>query len=134
MMNKEDQQRKYLEIQILMQQGKELQQQYQLLEQQLVELSTTIDSLNGIKNVKENSEVLASIGQGILFKANIKNPNELFINIGANTVAVKSVDEALSILKNQEEEFRDLLNQIAFEINNINSNLNQLNEGLTENE
>ena len=129
---KEEQQKKFLELQILSQQSKELQQQYAVLDQQLIELSIIIDTLNEVKNTKDKTEILTSLGQGVFIKTNLKQNNEFLVNVGGNVVVAKSMNELLDLIIKQEDDIKSILEQIELEINQIYSRINQLNNDMID--
>ena len=129
---KEEQQKKFLELQILSQQSKELQQQYAVLDQQLIELSIIIDTLNEVKNRKDKTEILTSLGQGVFIKTNLKQNNEFLVNVGGNVVVAKSMNELLDLIIKQEDDIKSILEQIELEINQIYSRINQLNNDMID--
>ncbi len=128
---KEEQQKKFLELQFLSQQSKELQQQYAILEQQLAELNSIIDTLNELKNINDKPEILTSLGQGVFIKTNLKQNNEFLVNVGSNVVIAKSMEDLLELIKKQEEEIKGILEQIELEVSRIQSRASQLNDELS---
>lgn len=105
---KKELQEKYIELQLYGEQLAQLQKQMELIEEQLMELRYVIQSLGETKNLKVGTELLVPIASGIFLKADLKDKENLIVNVGANTVVTKTVDEAKALL---EKQFGELENQ-----------------------
>ncbi|MDP4012785.1 MAG: prefoldin subunit alpha [Candidatus Nanoarchaeia archaeon] len=119
-MSKEDLQKKYLELQILEQQLSQLQQQSQILHQQIQELSFLSEAIDGVSKVKKDTEMLIPLGAGVYAKGELKDNKEVIMNVGANTTTVKSTKEARVIIEDQISQLKNMLDQIALELNKAN--------------
>lgn len=117
-MNEEEQklQQKYIELQLLDQQIKQIQQQLVLLEQQISDLTILEESLNEIKKVELNSEILAPLGAGVFIKASIKDNKEVLMNVGSNINVKKKIPDAIEIVKAQKEELQNIIRQTENEL------------------
>lgn len=120
-MSKEDIQKKYLELQILEQQISQLQQQSQILHQQIQELTFLSESIEGISQIKDNTEILIPLGAGVYAKGELKDNKELIMNVGANTTTIKSVKEARMVIEDQIAQLKNMLDQIASELTRANA-------------
>ena len=119
--NKEELQSRYIEFQLLEQQFQQLQQQYNLIENRILELTRIEENLDDIKKVKENTDILVPVGGGIFLKSSIKDTKNVLINVGSNTITKKPLSEAKQILNNQVEELGTIKTQIEQELKNIAS-------------
>jgi prefoldin alpha subunit len=141
-MNKEEQMQKlYFEFQVLEQSIKQLEKQSAMLNDQLIELVTTMQSLEDIKNVKEGTEILIPLSNGIYAKAELKDNKSMVVNLGANITGTKTVDATKSLIGAQVEEIKKLQENIVRqlqsqttkaylmeqEINNIASSMQEKN-------
>ena len=99
-------QEKYLKAQLLEQQFKQLQKYLETFEEQLASLAALKESLNEFSGLKKGERILAPLTNGIFIRATLDSPSELLINVGQNTVAVKSVPEGVEMLEGQESEIR----------------------------
>ncbi len=111
-------QEKYVEFQLLDQQIKQLQQQIQVMEQQMMELNAVRQSLDDLKNIKAGSEILTPLNSGIFAKAEIKDPNELLVNIGADVVVKKDIGSTKEMITNQLNEMDKIHTQMHEELQN----------------
>jgi len=115
-MQKNEINEKYLELQILNQQIKQLQQQITNLENQAVELEVLEDNLEEVKKIKEGTEILVSMGAGIFAKAQLKDSKKVIVNVGSNTMVKKEIDEAKSLVTDQLEQMKHLIMEISNEL------------------
>lgn len=92
---------KYLEVQLLNQQIKQLQQQMAMLEQQLEEAYAAKDSITEIQSVKEGTEILVPISNGIFVRAKIMSPSELLVNAGYNVTVAKTIEQGKELIDSQ---------------------------------
>jgi len=122
-------QKLYMQFQVLDQNIKQIQQQAQTLNAQLVELVGATRSLDDIKNVKNGTEILVPISSGVYAKAEIKDTENMLVNVGANINVKKSVDDTKKIIETQVEEMKKLQKQMLGELNRLTTQA-----GLIENE
>ena len=101
-------QQKYLELQMLDTQIKQLQQQLKALETQAGELDALTVQLDEMKSVQVGSEILIPVASGIFARAELKDNAQFLVNVGADTVVVKSVDDTKGVLARQVEDIRKL--------------------------
>ena len=102
--NKEQEQNKYLQLQMLDQQIKQVQQYVQRFDQQLVEIRNVIGSLKELSGLKKGESILAPLASGIFIKAKLEDSNEVKVNVGSDTVVTKSREDAVKMLEEQESE------------------------------
>src|SRR3989338_2388027 len=112
-------QQKYMELQMINNQAKELQKQIQGLENQVGEVDNILSNLDEIKQIKVGSEVLVPVANGIFLKAEIKENNNLKVNVGGNTVVVKTIDETKKLLEVQSLEIREVHDQLIAQLKKI---------------
>ncbi|MBU1252269.1 MAG: prefoldin subunit alpha [Nanoarchaeota archaeon] len=97
----EKEQELMLKLSMFEQQMRQLQQQFQAVEESITELMSLDIGLDEIKG-STGKEVLAQIGRGIFVKAEIKS-EDLTVNVGNKNLVKKSVPETKEILKEQIE-------------------------------
>ena len=102
--NKKQLQEKYIQLQLIEQQMQQVQKQLRLMESQIQELNITEQALEDIKTTKTGSEILVPMASGIFIKAEIKDNQGLAVNVGADTIVEKSVEETKLLVANQLEE------------------------------
>jgi prefoldin alpha subunit len=100
----ESKQNKYVQLQMVDQQARQLQQYLQTFDQQLLEIRSVITSLNEFAKLKKGDSILAPIANGIFVKAKLEDSHEVRVNVGNNTVVTKTIEGAVKMLEGQEAE------------------------------
>ncbi len=99
---------KYTQLQMLDQQIKQIQQRMQELENQVMEIMYVQQSLDDLKNTEKGKEILVPVSNGIFVKADLKENNELLVNVGANTVVSKDVKSVQKMLEKNIDEMKKM--------------------------
>ena len=119
MKNSKEQQRKLVELQLLDQATKQIEQNLVNIESQINELKKLTESLDDIKKVKEGTEIFVPIGAGVFTKAQLKENKDILVNVGSGVVVKKSFDEAKEIVESQTKELEELFSQNQSEFNRV---------------
>ncbi|MBI4150980.1 prefoldin subunit alpha [Candidatus Woesearchaeota archaeon] len=109
----------YLELQAFGQQMQQLQEQLQQLEQQVESVNDTSQSLDELGTVKDGTEILVPVANGIFVKARITNANELLVNVGSHVNVPKSIPDVKRLMDQQNEEVRKLQGQLAEQLQGL---------------
>ena len=118
-------------MQMFEQQIQQLQQQLQQTEQQVMELMMVSQALDDIKDVKAGTEVLIPIASGIFAKAELKDCNELMLNVGAGTAVSKDVASTKKMLEKQMDEIRSVQTQFTETLQDLTQKAQTLQKELT---
>ncbi len=121
MSEKEDVQKRYMELQELEQHVKHFQQQHALLNQQLAEILMMAQHVEDLENVQPGSKAFSSLGAGVYVESEVKESHYVLVNVGAGVLVKKPLPEAKAMLLKQVEDIR-VLQQ------NVEGNLRQLGE------
>ena len=109
-------QKLYLEFQVLDQQIKHLEKQNTTLNNQLMELMATNQSLEDMKKLEGKTEILVPLSSGIYAKAELKDNKNFIVNVGANTALVKDLQSTKKLMESQIDEMKklqvNLINQL----------------------
>ena len=116
---KKELQKKYVELQMIDAQINQIQKQIQMLDNQLMELEMINVSLDDFGNISAGTEILTSLAPGIYTKAELKDNDELIVNVGSNIVVKKNVAETKKMINHQLGEMRKLQEQIIAELNKL---------------
>lgn len=92
------------QLQELQQGMQQIQEQLQLLLQQKSELEHLTDALQELKKAQAKQDVLVPFGAGIYIKAEIKDPTQVLLNVGAGVTVEKDVDATLALIEKQAKE------------------------------
>lgn len=112
---KKEIQEKYESFQELDQEIKQIQQQHTLIQNQLNDLMKIEESLKEISHIEPNTELVVPLGSGVFFKCILKDNKEVLLNIGANTIVKKKVEEAQEIIQNQVNSLNELATSLEEE-------------------
>jgi len=112
-MDEKEMKKKYMEYQMLDQQIKQLQEQMQLVEQQSVEVMAAVQSIEEFSNLKDGSEMLVPLNNGIFAKARLVKEDKLRVNVGAGVVVDKSITETKKLIEKQSEEMEKVRVAVA---------------------
>jgi len=132
MENKEKLQEQYLKLQFLHEQIKEIEKQTQLFNNQVVELSLTMQNLNDFKNIKQGTEILVPVNQGIYAKAELKNNKDLLVNVGSNVSVKKSIEDTKKLINNQIEEIKKLQEQMVLNLQKLTLQASSIEKEINE--
>ncbi len=112
-------QEKYIEMKMVEEQMKEVQKQAQTVEQQLMELMATKQSLDDFKKTNKGDEILVPISAGIFAKAELKNNKEFLVNVGADTVVTKGIEPTEELMEKQIEGMSELHAKISMQVQKL---------------
>ncbi len=104
----ENLQKLYLEFQMLDQHIKQLEKQSAVLNNQLMELMATNQSLDDMKKTDQKTEILVPLSSGIYAKAELKDNKSFIVNVGANTALVKDISSTKKMIEDQIDEIKKL--------------------------
>lgn len=121
-------QQKFMEMQMIDQQIKYFQKQIELIENQVIELETSKQSLSDIGNTKTGSEILVPLNNGIFAKAELKDNKKLLVNVGASTVVTKTVSQVSELISGQIDEIVNAREEIISQLNTLVANANRIRD------
>ncbi|MBI4895659.1 MAG: prefoldin subunit alpha [Candidatus Aenigmarchaeota archaeon] len=115
----EELQKMYMQHQMLQQYIKGYSEQSTIIEGKIQELISTTDAISEIKNANKGSEIMANLGSQVFVKSDLKNTNEVIVELGAGIYASRSIEDATKILDSRKQELMNVNNQIMMEINKL---------------
>ena len=118
-MEQQELQQKYMEYQMIDQNIKQLQQQLETADQQIIAIMATVQSLDEYKTLKDGSEILVPLNNGIFTKATLKKEDSLLINVGSSVIVDKSVEDTKKLIEKQKGEMEKIKEQISGNINKL---------------
>lgn len=99
----EDEQRRYIEQQIMQQQLMEMENQLTQIEAKKQELQIVVDSIDSLDG-NENADIMVPLGTGVLVKGKLSDSKQFLVNIGANIVVFKTAKETKELVNSQIKE------------------------------
>ena len=112
--NKEELQKKYLELQIIANQINQVQQQINLMQNQTLELKNLKENILNFNNIKIGSDSYAPLGSNIFVKSKIEDNKEFLVSVESNVLVAKSMDETKVLIEKQIDE----IEKISYELEN----------------
>ncbi len=97
-----------------------------LLLKEYKSLEFTLESINKEKG----KEMLLPLGTGVYIKTKINEVNKLYVNVGANVVVTKSIEETIEKVKREKKKIKDELMKLDEERKAIKARLKELATGL----
>ena len=131
-MPKEKLQEKYVLYQLLNQNLESLKQQMQLVEQQFIEVKSTIMSIDDLKGMGEKNEIFLPLGSGCYGKGKITESNEMLLNVGAEVFVNKKAGVAKSFLEKRVKELEGAGEEIQAQMERILKQMNELGVEIQE--
>jgi len=101
---------------------KQLSQQLQAVEENIVELNSLIFDLDEIKKGKE---ILAQVGKGVFVNANLTS-NELTVNVGEKNFVKKKIPETKKLIKEQLSKLENVKKELEMKIDEIGGEIQRI--------
>ena len=118
MATQKEQQELMFKLAMYEQQMKQLQEQFQAIDQAIADTSSLNNGLNELKEGKDK-EIFALIGKGIFAKAKITS-NDLMVDIGARNFIKKNVGETQNIIKGQIQKLEQVKKELESKLEELN--------------
>ena len=125
-------QEKYMEFQVLGARVKKIREQLEVMDQQCVEMNSVIESLAEFGRVKNGSEVLVPVSNGIFARAELKDNDALIVNVGSDVCVGKTVVETEEILASRLQEMVDEREQVFSQLQRFGLMAQELERDLTK--
>jgi prefoldin alpha subunit len=125
-------QEKYVMYQLLAQRLETLKQEMVLAEQQVLEIRSTLSSVEDMKKMNDKNEILLPLGSGCYGSGKITDSRSVLVNIGSGIFLNKSTEKAGEFLEERAEEIRKAGKQIEEQAENIAAQMNHLAEEMQE--
>ena len=125
-------QEKLAEIANIEQLARQLEANLQMIETEIVELENFKITLKTIVDSKQ-TEMLSSLGKRVYIKTDIKDIDNLFVEVGAGVVVKKSPKDSLKIAEEQISKLNEARLQISHQLEayqrELDSFIQQMNSG-----
>lgn len=115
-----------LRASMIEQQSRELEQQLETINRQIIELE---EFSKGLKAFNESSEkeILSYLGKGVYLKTSVED-KKLFVEVGAGAVVRKTPQEAISIITDQIKRFMEMKMNATAQLEVYQQNLGEIIE------
>ena len=134
-MKKEDEsfvKQKYLEMQALDEKMKQIDNQLSVIDNQIKEVLVTKKALLDFKKLEKGRESLISLANGIFVKGEVKDNSTLLVNVGADVVVEKSVDDTISLMDSQLDELEQYKSAIITSMDQLTLKVKEIEKIVDE--
>ena len=128
--NKKEMQKKYVELQVLANQLKQMQAQVQALDEHSIELSSIVGNIEELKAFESGREILVPFSEGIFARANLQDSKELIVNVGSGILVRKSLSETAELLSKRISDINGQKEMLINELQEISIKVEKLEESL----
>ena len=118
-MDKKKLQEKYVELQLLSMQIKQVEEQLNALDQKTFELVNLRESLHNLHHTKANSKSFVPVGPGVFASGAIENTEEVLLNVGAGIMIRKNAHEAEESITKQIGQLEDLTLELSHDLKEL---------------
>ena len=101
MKEQQELQQKFMQFQMLQKHIEQISEHLQMFAQQAEEIEMSASSLQELGNVKNDTEILCPVTNGIFLKAVLKDNQKLLVNVGADTTVEKTIPQVVEMLGEQ---------------------------------
>lgn len=119
-------QEKFIQMEYLKGQAEQVQQQAMMLANSIGELQAARAAIKSIREVGEGSEIMVPLGAGAYITAILKKNDEVLMNLGADVLADKRVEDALVMVESQIAKLEEAHERMAAGLSEINQGLQTL--------
>ncbi|MBW2994717.1 prefoldin subunit alpha [Candidatus Woesearchaeota archaeon] len=119
-------QEKYLEFQMLQQQMEQLSKYLEELSGKIGEFNLTKENIKSLGKAAPDTESLISVAPGIFAKGELKENEKFVINVGANILVEKTIPQIEGVLDKQIKEIEEVRAQLDGNLIEMNQKMNSL--------
>lgn len=112
-MDKKKLQEKYVELQIISMQIKQLEEQLSVIDQKSAELENLRMALHKLHEIKPGTKSLVPIGSGVFASGTIEKTDEVLLNVGSGVIVSKTTHEAEESITKQLEQLEDIVLELS---------------------
>ena len=109
-------QTKYIQLQLLKQQLKEMIETRNTLVERMKELLVSTDALEKLGGVKKGEEIWSSIGSSAFVKSDIKDTENVLVGVGSGIVIKETRPKAIEILQARIGELKKIDQELISEL------------------
>ena len=126
MTDKENFQKKFYEFNLYRRQAEGVLQELTLLSQTAEGLKQTQETLDNIKKLGKEHEILAPLGGNSFGKAKLTDTKKVLIGVGADVVMEKSATDASKILSDRAKEVEDAKASLEGQLKDLDKRMTKL--------
>ena len=108
--------------------SKEIQNQVEVLNNYLIDIQRSQQTLTNVKLEKNMDETLISLGRGVMIKAKPIESDKVYYNVGAGVIVTKKIDEAIDDLDSRVEEIQTKMTGLSDQLQQVYQQMQQLEQ------
>jgi len=112
-------QKLYVELQLIDKHVKEIQNQIQTLDEQMMQLTYIQQSILEMKVVTKGKKMLVALSNGIFAEATLADNENLYVNVGANVVVKKPMKDTADMMADQTSELSSIRDSLESTLKNL---------------
>jgi prefoldin alpha subunit len=121
---------KYMELQMMQNQARQVQQQVQALESQAGEMDIVQQALDDFAQSKTGSPAIVTLTPGLFVKAKLEETDKVLLNVGGGAVVQKTIPEAKKVIAEQATELRKLQEELSTQLQKLAVNAEKVQNEL----
>ena len=133
-MEKEKPTQGYMQLQMILNQLSKLQEQFRIVDTQLINLERIKESVDELQDIKTGSEMLAPISNGIFIKSRLQDNKNFIVNIGGGVTVSKNQDQLREFLDKQLNEIKKVQTEVLTRIQSLNLQADYIKKEITNSE
>lgn len=126
MKSEQELQQRYVELQLLDRQIKELQQQIQIIDEQTLEFRVGVQGLNDIEKSKQGVEILVPVSNGVFAKATLNDASELLVSVGSNVMVMKTLKDTKKLLNEKISTLNQYRQEVLMSLQRLDQEIRKL--------
>ena len=116
-------QQKYMEYQMLEQQGKQIEKQLKQVDTQADEIDKISECIEDISKPEASKKMFIPVSSGVYLQGEISDPDTFLVNVGSNVLVKKTASETKELIVKQKGELERAKAQIMEEHSKIQSRM-----------
>ncbi|MBU0761588.1 MAG: prefoldin subunit alpha [Candidatus Altiarchaeota archaeon] len=105
----------------------QLVKQEQMIEGALMEINSTVDALNTLKNQKPGDAIMVQVGAGSFMKAKLEDTENVLVGIGAGMSVEKKIPDAVQALQERRTSLTESLKSLRKTMGELTLRIADLN-------
>lgn len=122
--------RKMVELQLLREQLEQYERHAVALMESGGELQVTRNAIEELGKLKNGSEVMLPLGNGVYVNAKLTDTKKLMTGVGSNVFLDKTVKETLKLIEGRIEKVEAGTNEISMQMQMLSSAIQRLNQDI----
>lgn len=127
-MDKEKLKESQYKLQYIHSQIQEVEKQSEMLNQQSNEMKMSIQYLDDFGKLKEGTEILVPINQGMYARAKLLDTKDLLVNVGSDVSVKKDIQGTKKLLEKQIDEIKKVQERMVLNLQELAIQANKVEE------